>query len=108
VLSVKGDLMAATTVRSNYDELKSIQNTFNQNAGAIASMNQNVKSRVETLQGGDWIGQAATKFYQEMDSSVMPSLNRLQKALTEAARITQQIANTMKQAEDEASSIFKL
>lgn len=100
--------MTASTFRANYDELKQAQNTFNQNAGAIASMNQNLKAQLETLQGGDWIGEAATKFYQEMDSSVMPSLNRLQKALQEAGRITHQIATLVKQAEDDAAGVFKL
>ena len=71
-------------------------------------MNQNLKSRMDTLQGGDWIGEGAKKFYGEMNDQVMPSLKRLEKAMAEAARITQQVSRLLKQAEDEASMCFKL
>lgn len=100
--------MAAPQVRSDYDQLQIIQNTFSSQADAIQRMNQNIKSRMDTLQGGDWIGEGARKFYSEMGDQVLPSLQRFQNALAEAARITRQLAQIMKQAEDEASSFFKL
>lgn len=61
---------------------------------------------METLKGGDWIGKGATAFYSEMNDQVMPTMQRLQRALTEAARITQQISQIMKEAEQEASGCF--
>lgn len=97
-----------STVRAHYDELRTIQQTFNQQADAVARMNQNLKSRTETLKSGDWIGKGATAFYQEMDGQLLPAVQRLQRAMTEAARITAQIAQLMKQAEDEASGCFRL
>jgi WXG100 family type VII secretion target len=100
--------MASQTVRADYDQLKSIQSQFRAQADAVARMNQDVKGRKETLEGGDWIGRGAKAFFQEMNGQVMPSLGRLQKALAEAARITGQIAQTMKQAEDDASACFHL
>ena len=100
--------MASPTVRAHYDELKTIQPTFNQQADAVAQMNQNLQGRIETLKSGDWIGKGATAFYQEMDGQVMTSLARLQRALSEAARITAQIAQVMKQAEEDASGVFHL
>lgn len=100
--------MPSTTVRAHYDELRTIQQTFNRQADAVAQTNQGLKSRMETLKSGDWIGKGATAFYQEMDGQVVPSLQRLQRAMSEAARITAQIAQLMKQAEDEASSCFRL
>lgn len=100
--------MAAPQVRSDYDQLQVIQNTFSAQSDALQRMNQNLKSRMDTLHGGDWIGEGAKKFYGEMNDQVMPSLKRLEKAMAEAARITQQISRIMKQAEDEASGIFKL
>jgi WXG100 family type VII secretion target len=81
---------------------------FNQQADAIAKMNQTLKSCQETLQGGDWIGQGANAFQQEMNGQVMPSLGRLQKALTEAARLTAQMSQIIKQAEQDASGVFHL
>lgn len=100
--------MAAPQVRSDYDQLQVIQNTFSAQSDALQRMNQNLKSRMDTLHGGDWIGEGAKKFYGEMNDQVMPSLKRLEKAMAEAARTTQQMARLMKQAEDEASGIFKL
>ncbi|MEK7443181.1 MAG: WXG100 family type VII secretion target [Chloroflexota bacterium] len=100
--------MAAPQVRSDYDQLQVIQNTFSAQSDALQRMNQNLKSRMDTLQGGDWIGEGAKKFYGEMNDQVIPSLRRFEKAMSEAARITQQISRIMKQAEDEASGIFKL
>jgi WXG100 family type VII secretion target len=100
--------MASATVRAHYDELKTVQQTFTQQADAVAQLNQNLQGRMETLKGGDWIGKGATTFYQEMDGQVMKSLHRLERALHEAARITAQISQLMKQAEDEASSVFRL
>lgn len=100
--------MPAPQVRSDYDQLQVIQNTFSAQSDALQRMNQNLKSRMDTLHGGDWIGEGAKKFYGEMNDQVMPSLKRLEKAMAEAARITQQMARIMKQAEDEASGIFKL
>jgi len=100
--------MAAPQVRSDYDQLQVIQNTFSAQSDALQRMNQNLKSRTDTLHGGDWIGEGAKKFYSEMNDQVMPSLKRLEKAMAEAARITQQMSRLLKQAEDEASSCFKL
>jgi WXG100 family type VII secretion target len=100
--------MSSPQIRADYDQLKTIQSTFNSQAEAIAGMNQNIKGCVETLKGGDWIGEGARAFYQEMDGQVVPSLTRLQRALAEAGRLTQQISQLMKQAEDESSSCFKI
>jgi WXG100 family type VII secretion target len=99
--------MAAPRVRSDYDVLKQVAQSFQQQAQATAQTLQRVRSQKETLQGGDWIGQGATAFYNEMDSQVLPTLQRLQRALEESARITGQISQVMKQAEDDAANVLK-
>ncbi len=98
--------MSNQTVQADHDELKDIQQVFNAQASAIESVNKNLQSRIETLRGGDWIGNGATAFLQEMDNQVMPALIRLQKALTEASRFAQQASAFMQTAEDEASKIL--
>jgi len=45
--------MPAPQVRSDYDQLQVIQNTFSAQSDALQRMNQNLKSRMDTLQGGD-------------------------------------------------------
>ena len=41
-----------------------------------------------------------------MQSEVLPAVGRLRQALAQAAQITQKISQTVKQAEEEASSPF--
>ncbi len=98
--------MSAPTIRSDYEQLKSVAQSFNAQGDAIQKVNQTLKADMETLKGGDWIGKGATAFYSEMNDQVMPTMQRLQRALTEASRITQQISQIMKEAEQEASSCF--
>jgi WXG100 family type VII secretion target len=100
--------MSAPTVRSDYDQLKNVSQSFSSQADTLNGMNQNLQSCMETLQGGDWIGQGAQAFYKEMGDSVMPTLKRLQNAMQESARITQQISQVMKEAEENASKCFHL
>jgi WXG100 family type VII secretion target len=98
--------MARETTRGDYDELKSIQSKWQQTAEAINQMNSNLSSNIQTLEDGDWIGQGAKAFFAEMNSSVMPSLKRLQKALASAAKNTGSIAKEIKAAEDETSNML--
>jgi WXG100 family type VII secretion target len=100
--------MSSPTVRAHHDELGSIRGTFSAQSDTLTQMNQNLKACMETLQGGDWIGKGAQAFYREMSGDVLPSLHRMQRAMSEAARITQQMSQAMKEAEDEASGCFKI
>jgi WXG100 family type VII secretion target len=68
---------------------------------------QKVKGSMEPLQSGGWIGRAADAFFDEMNSEVLPATDRLQKVLDQASQVTKQIVQTVRQAEDEASSLFR-
>jgi WXG100 family type VII secretion target len=99
--------MPAPRVRSDHDALKQIAQQFGQQAESTQKTQQNLKSRMETLRGKDWVGKGATKFYNEMDSSLFPTLKRLEKAMGSAQKTTLRISQIMKQAEDDATSLFK-
>ena len=96
--------MANGMTRGNYDELKTIQGNWQKEAESVAQMISNLSSCIQTLEGGDWIGQGAKAFLAEMNSSVMPSLKRLDKALASAAKNTGSIAREIKAAEDATSA----
>jgi WXG100 family type VII secretion target len=98
--------MSAPTIRSDYDQLRSMAQSFRAQSENITKQTQALKANMDQLQSGDWIGKGAQAFYKEMGDTVMLTMQRLQRALAEASRITQQIAQVMKQAEDEASSCF--
>ena len=100
--------MSAPTIRSDYDQLKNVSQTFNAQADAINGMNQNLRGCIDTLGGGDWIGEGANAFQKEMNDQVMPTLGRLYNAMSQSAQITNQISQIMKQAEDAASKVFHL
>lgn len=80
--------------------------SFRAQSENITKQTQQLKGDMDTLQSGDWIGKGAQAFYKEMGDTVLPTMQRLQRALSEASRITQQISQIMKAAEDEASSCF--
>ncbi|MBL8097321.1 MAG: WXG100 family type VII secretion target, partial [Anaerolineales bacterium] len=69
-------------VRSQHEELKQIAASFGREAEATARSLAQLRRQKDVLQGGDWLGQAARKFYDEMDGSLLPALTRLQRALT--------------------------
>jgi WXG100 family type VII secretion target len=96
----------ADRCRADFNQLTQIASVFNQQGDAIRSMNGNIRSCVEQLRGKDWIGKGADKFINEMDSSVLPTLQRLERALGQAASVTKKIAQVWKQAEQESSNCF--
>jgi WXG100 family type VII secretion target len=100
--------MSAPIVRANYDQLAQMTSLFAQHADRTRQTLQHLYRQQETLQGGDWLGQGAQKFYSEMNSHVVPTLNRLVHALEQAAETTRQISQIQQQAETQAASFFKL
>lgn len=96
----------ADKFRGHYAQLKDIAKTFGDQGSEVQSMIQDLKSKQQQLEGGDWKGDAANKFYTEMNGPVYKALNNLQKALTEANSITTKIAKLTKDTEDNTSKIF--
>ncbi len=94
-------------IRADYDRLEQVSNHFANQAQAIQQMLQNVRGSMDPLVSGGWIGRGSDSFYAEMESEVLPANERLQQALDEASRVTKQIIQTVKQAEEEASSPFR-
>jgi len=70
-------------------------------------MLQRVRSSMGQLENGGWIGRGSQAFFSEMDGKVLPASNRLQQALGEASRSVKEIAQTIRQAEEEASAVFR-
>lgn len=100
--------MPAPRVRGDYDSLGKIASSFGQQATQTGQTNRKLTQSMNTLKSGDWVGQGAKAFYREMENEVMPAMNRLAKALEAADRITRQIAKIIKQAEEDASRLFRI
>lgn len=97
----------ADEVRAEYDQLEQVAGKFTNQAQVIQDMLQQVRGKMDQLQDGGWIGLGADAFFAEMQSVVLPAVQRLESALTDASDSTRQIGQTLQQAEQEACSIFE-
>src|SRR6185503_20043827 len=100
--------MTAQKIRTDYDSLAEISRGFEHEAGRTRRTLDQLHKDLDVLLDGDWAGKGATPFYQEMISSVLPSLNRLGDALEQAARTAQEMSRIMKQAETDSARLFVL
>lgn len=93
-------------IRADYDRLDQVASQFASQSQAVEQMLQNVRGSMDPLEGGGWVGRGSEAFFSEMQSEVLPANERLKEALDEASRVTKQIVQTVKQAEEEASNPF--
>lgn len=94
-------------IKADYDRLEQVASQFANQSQAIQQMLQNVRGSMDPLENGGWIGRGSDAFFSEMQGEVLPASERLQQALDEASRVTKYIVQTVKQAEEEASSAFR-
>ena len=94
-------------IKATYDQLNDVANRFNSQSEAIQSMLQRVQGCFSQLEGGGWMGEGATAFFDEMNSEIFPACQRLIGMLGEGGACTKAIADRFEQAEDEASNLFR-
>jgi WXG100 family type VII secretion target len=99
--------LAVPRIRADYDQLGQVAQRFGAASEAAGSTLQALQQNMQVLEGGDWAGQGARAFYQEMSSSVLPTLKRLTSALQAAQQTAQAISREMKQAEEAAAAVFR-
>ena len=97
----------ADQIKADYAQLEQVATRFSNQTQAVQEMIQHINSGLQPLQGGGWIGRGSDAFFNEMQDKVMPNSNRLVEALDEAQRAVKEIVQIMRQAEDEASALFK-
>lgn len=93
-------------VEADYDQLEQVAARFAAQAQAIEQMLNKVRSSMSNLEDGGWVGRGSDAFFSEMHDEVLPAVERLRQALEEANRVTNQITQVMKQAEEEARAPF--
>jgi len=74
----------------------------------VATLLRQTKSKVESLHNNQWVGEAADKFFSEMEGTVLPALNRLENALGTAADVAQKAVNTIQQADEGTKRFFTI
>jgi WXG100 family type VII secretion target len=98
----------ADEIKADYSQLEQIRSRFGNEEQAVYQVHMNLIKPFDQLENGQgWIGKGSDAFYREMHDVVFPALTRLQAALSEAGEKTKKIADTMRQAEQDAASPFR-
>lgn len=99
--------MPAEKIQANFDDLAHFSSLFSREADQLNNLFGQVRQCIDQLQSGDWSGQGAQNFFTEMEALVLPGMDRLVNALGDASQATQQIVQTLQQAEQEAARQFE-
>lgn len=92
----------ADLVVADYDGLKQICSTLDQQTATAERMNQIISQHVEGLRERGWVSDAADAFYNEFDSKVKPGLVRLKEGLDFASKTLAAVSNLLQEAERRA------
>lgn len=92
--------------RVDYDQMPGISKRFEREAATVKRSIDNLNRTIEVLKGGDWIGEGANAFYREMESEVMPAMQRLLKALERSSSVIQAIVLLLQETEQTIGGLF--
>lgn len=97
----------AEEIRADYQQMDQVAKKFAQQSQAVQQTLAKVRSSMSKLQNGGWQGKGSQAFFSEMSGKVLPASQRLQQALAEASQAAKEISQTIRQAEEQASSVFR-
>lgn len=97
--------MSADVVQGNYEQLQQVAARFQRQSEQVAQMEAQLRRSMQKLESS-WEGRGSQAFNREMATLTMPGIVRLKSALNQANTITAKIANTLKEAEEEAARLF--
>ncbi|MFZ6026289.1 MAG: WXG100 family type VII secretion target, partial [Chloroflexota bacterium] len=89
----------------NYSELKKIAKNFDDESEVLAELLSRTRQMVHDLQD-DWMGDAGERFFDEMESEILPAMERLTQALSFTAGTVRKIVKTFDDAEFETVEFF--
>jgi WXG100 family type VII secretion target len=93
-------------IRADYDQMPEISKRFEREAVNVKRSIDSLKRTIEVLKGGDWFGEGANAFFREMESEVMPAMQRLLKALEMGSRVIQAIERLLHETEQAIVGLF--
>jgi len=99
--------MGAEIIRAKYDELENIAKKFGQQTHLTSETLKKVQQKVHQLHDKGWVGHGAESFFAEMDREVFPATKRLVAALEQARKVTLEVEQIIRTAEEEAARLFK-
>jgi WXG100 family type VII secretion target len=96
----------ADVVQFDYEQLTGISKRFVDQSDQVRAQYDKVLQQMDVLKNGAWIGPNADKFYEIMESTLLPATKKLFSALDKAGETTNQVAKMMKDAEEQSKSLF--
>jgi len=91
---------------ADYDGLKNICSTLDQQTANAENVTKLVSQHVENLRERGWISDAADAFYGEFDTKVKPGLVRLKEALDQASKTLASVSNLLQESEQRAEQVM--
>jgi uncharacterized protein YukE len=67
-----------------------------------------LQADMEVCKGGGWIADAADAHYTRMESDILPSVERLARALRQASDFMNQVQDIFEEADEEGSSYLRV
>jgi WXG100 family type VII secretion target len=98
--------MSTELIQSNYESLEQVAARFEKNRESIQQMHTLLNRKAQSL-AKTWEGKGSQAFQREMQSTLFPALQRLTNALAQGSEITRKISQSVLNAEEEASRLFK-
>jgi WXG100 family type VII secretion target len=89
-----------------YDELNAIVKKFNGEGEDFAQLATTTRQRLQDLRK-DWIGDAADKFFAEMEQDLLPALARVSKAHFFSQDVLMKITKIIRETDEENANFFK-
>ena len=89
-----------------YDELNAIVKTFNGEGEDFAQLVTTTRQRLQDLRK-DWIGEAADKFFAEMEQDLLPALTRVSKAHFLSQDVLMKVTKIIRETDEENANFFK-
>ena len=94
------------TTRLNYDELTAASKKFHNEGDDYAELLSSTRLKLSALQS-EWEGEAAEKFFDEMEGQLLPAIKRLSFGLISAQDVLVGIMKAVFEADQETASYFK-
>jgi WXG100 family type VII secretion target len=89
----------------NYDVLEPIAKSFKDEGEDMVQLHSSTRQRVQSIRK-EWIGEAAEKFFEEMETDLLPALQRLAQALFCSQDIASEIMKIIQEADNESAAYF--
>jgi len=96
----------ATNVHLDYEQCRGIANGFRSDQSEMHQLYSQLKSSVEQLHGGGWVGDAADKWYNVMEGELLPAVNKLGNAQGSIGDTTAKVILIIQQADEGTKGFF--